>query len=97
MVWLCHGCSVAIPLFRQGENLGVISGPFFVLAGWWVWLCLCVMAQTFVWWNIAKANHMDRRFYMFASVGKKESVWESMHGELQVTKDSLGAGGGAVT
>ena len=33
----------------------MISGPFFVLAG-----CLCVMAQMFVWWDIAKANHMDR-------------------------------------
>ena len=32
----------------------MISGPFFVLAGWWVWLCLCVMAQMFVWWDIAK-------------------------------------------
>ena len=38
----------------------MISGPFFVLAGSWVWLCLCVMAQMFVWWDIAKANHMDR-------------------------------------
>ena len=51
------------------------------------------MAQIFVWWDIAKANHMDRGFYrlwqMFASVGKKESVWESMHGKLEVTKDKI--------
>ena len=47
-----------------------------------------------VWWDIAKANHMDRGsiarlWQMFASVGKKESVWESMHGKLEVTKDKI--------
>ena len=26
---------------------------------------------------------------MFASVGKKESVWESMHGKLEVTKAKI--------
>ena len=37
------------------------------------------MAQIFVWWDIAK---------FYASVGKKESVWES-HGKLEVTKDKI--------
>ena len=30
-----------------------------------------------------------RLWRMFASVGKKESVWESMHGKLEVTKDKI--------
>ena len=40
-----------------------------------------------------KGKSHGPRFYrlwqMFASVGKKESVWESMHGKLEVTKDKI--------
>ena len=40
-----------------------------------------------------KGKSHGPRFYrlwqMFASVGKKESVWESMHSKLEVTKDKI--------
>ena len=49
------------------------------------------MAQMFVWWDIAKANHMDRGSIgsgkcLHHAVGKKE---ESMHSKLEVTKDKI--------
>ena len=39
--------------------------------------------------RLAHGPRFYRLWQMFASVGKKESVWESMHGKLEVTKDKI--------
>ena len=92
MVWLCHGCSVATFISSRGESRRDFWAIF--CPSWMVGVALSVSDGSDIRLvGHCKGKSHGPRFYrlwqMFASVGKKESVWESMHGKLEITKDKI--------
>ena len=92
MVWLCPGCSVATFISSRGESRRDFWASF--CPSWMVGVALSVSDGSDIRLvGHCKGKSHGPRFYrlwqMFTSVGKKQSVWESMHGKLEVTKDKI--------
>ena len=90
MQW--SGCVMGVLSSKKGESRRDFWAIFW--PSWMVGVALSVRDGSDVRLvGHCKGKSHGPRFYrlwqMFASVGKKESVWESMHGKLEVTKDKI--------